>query len=161
MYLHMYSLHVQTMYTCAYFQLDSRLARSEKLRSMVKSGIPHSLRPHIWMRISGAQERKSKQATPYTDIVKASSNDLLMTSKQIEKVLQLHKGVHLLCRRVVTRVDCVVGLTTYYAKQRLFLSHQQHRRSTSAQTPACHCLALSRHRLLPRHRRREYLFISL
>ena len=61
---------------------------------MVKAGIPHSLRPHIWMRVSGAQERKNKQTTPYTDIVKASSNDLLMSSKQIEKVRPRSKNVN-------------------------------------------------------------------
>lgn len=38
------------------------------------------------MRISGALEKKHKSETTYKDIVKASSNDLLMTSKQIEKV---------------------------------------------------------------------------
>ena len=54
---------------------------------MIKAGIPHSLRPHIWMRISGALEKKNKSLTSYKEIVKASSNDLLMTSKQIEKVI--------------------------------------------------------------------------
>jgi hypothetical protein len=53
---------------------------------MVKQGIPHSLRPHIWMRLSGGMEKKLKSDLTYKDIVKASSNDLLMTSKQIEKV---------------------------------------------------------------------------
>ena len=68
------------------FQVEARLPRSEKLKSMLKAGIPHSIRPQIWMRISGAQEKKLKSETSYKDIVKTSSNDHLMTSKQIEKV---------------------------------------------------------------------------
>ncbi|KAK3089673.1 hypothetical protein FSP39_005534 [Pinctada imbricata] len=68
-------------------KVQPRLARSEKLRGMVKQGIPHSLRTHIWMRLSGALEKKQKSDLSYKDIVKASSNDLLMTSKQIEKDL--------------------------------------------------------------------------
>ena len=69
-----------------FIQVEARLPRSEKLRSMVRSGIPHSLRPQLWLRFSGALEKKSKSESTYKDIVKASSNDLLMTSKQIEKV---------------------------------------------------------------------------
>ena len=67
-------------------QIESRLPRSEKLRSMVRAGIPHSLRSHLWLRLSGAIEKRQQAKTSYKDIVKASSNDLLMTSKQIEKV---------------------------------------------------------------------------
>ena len=70
-----------------FLKVQPRLARSEKLRSMVKQGIPHSLRTHIWMRLSGALEKKQKSDLTYKDIVKASSNDHLMTSKQIEKVM--------------------------------------------------------------------------
>lgn len=63
------------------------LPRTEKLRTMVRAGIPHSLRPQMWMRLSGALQKKIKSETTYHDIVKASSNDALMTSKQIEKDL--------------------------------------------------------------------------
>jgi len=64
------------------------LPRTEKLRNMIIfEGIPHSLRPAIWMRLSGAYEKKTKSETSYQDIVKASSNDALITSKQIEKDL--------------------------------------------------------------------------
>lgn len=66
----------------------SVLPRTEKLRNMVIfEGIPHSLRPQIWMALSGANLKKKKSETSYQDIVKASSNDGLMTSKQIEKDL--------------------------------------------------------------------------
>lgn len=67
-------------------QILSRLPRSDKLKGMIKVGIPHSLRPQIWMRTSGALEKKHKAATSYNELVKASSNDNLMTSKQIERV---------------------------------------------------------------------------
>jgi small G protein signaling modulator 3 len=67
--------------------IDATLPRTEKLRSMVRAGIPHSLRPQLWMRLSGALQKKLKSETSYHEIVKASSNDSLMTSKQIEKDL--------------------------------------------------------------------------
>ena len=54
---------------------------------MISQGIPHSLRPQIWMRISGALKKKISSEISYKDIVKASSNDTLMTNKQIEKDL--------------------------------------------------------------------------
>ncbi|KAL3875519.1 hypothetical protein ACJMK2_033464 [Sinanodonta woodiana] len=66
-------------------KVESRLPRSDKLRNMVRLGIPHSLRPQIWMRLSGALEKKQKSDITYKDIVKTSSGDHLMTSKQIEK----------------------------------------------------------------------------
>lgn len=64
-----------------------RLPRTDKLREMVRCGIPHSLRPQIWMQMSGALQKKTSAETIYKDIVKASSSDALMTSKQIEKDL--------------------------------------------------------------------------
>ncbi|ESN99630.1 hypothetical protein HELRODRAFT_113708 [Helobdella robusta] len=67
--------------------IDIRLPTSEKLKLMVRQGIPHSLRPYIWMRTSGSLEKKTKMDTNYKMVVKASSNDHLMTSKQIEKDL--------------------------------------------------------------------------
>jgi hypothetical protein len=68
-------------------KVEVRLPRTDKLRSMVQSGIPHSLRPQMWMRMSGALEKKQQSELCYKDIVKMSSNDSLMTSKQIEKDL--------------------------------------------------------------------------
>jgi hypothetical protein len=41
------------------------------------------------MRMSGGYEKKVKSDLTYKDVVKASSNDHLMTSKQIEKVSAL------------------------------------------------------------------------
>lgn len=68
-------------------KVEARLPRSEKFRQMIQQGIPHSLRSQIWMRISGALEKKHKSDMTYKEVVKASSNDHLMTSKQIEKDL--------------------------------------------------------------------------
>ena len=70
-----------------YFQIEARLPRSEKLRGMIRQGIPHSIRGQMWLRLSGALEKKKKSDVTYKDVVKASSGDHLMTSKQIEKVL--------------------------------------------------------------------------
>ncbi|XP_065365739.1 small G protein signaling modulator 3 homolog [Calliphora vicina] len=67
--------------------VDVMLPRTEKLRNMVREGIPHSLRAQMWMRLSGALAKKQKCETSYQDIIKASANDQLMTSKQIEKDL--------------------------------------------------------------------------
>lgn len=35
--------------------IDRRLPRTDKLREMVRHGIPHSMRPQIWMRMSGTK----------------------------------------------------------------------------------------------------------
>ncbi len=59
-------------------------------RSLVLEGIPHSLRTQIWMRLSGAQSKRSSSSSDevtYKQIVRASASDHLMTSKQIEKDL--------------------------------------------------------------------------
>lgn len=64
------------------------LDRSEKLRSMVRGqGIPHSLRPFIWMRLSTALEKKQKSKFKYVDLFKNSEQDHFNASKQIEKDL--------------------------------------------------------------------------
>lgn len=67
--------------------VDVMLPRTEKLRTMVRDGIPHSLRPQMWMRLSGALNKKMKSEVSYEEIIRASANDSLMTSKQIEKDL--------------------------------------------------------------------------
>ncbi|XP_014681898.1 PREDICTED: small G protein signaling modulator 3 homolog [Priapulus caudatus] len=68
-------------------QVEPELQRSDKLGTMVRNGIPHSMRPQIWMRISGALQKKLNADISYKDIVKNGSKDHLMTSKQIEKDL--------------------------------------------------------------------------
>lgn len=66
--------------------METYLPRSDKLKAMVHQGIPHSLRPQLWMRLSGAHRKKATSDLSYKDVVKASSNDHVMTSKQIERV---------------------------------------------------------------------------
>ncbi|XP_067876000.1 small G protein signaling modulator 3 [Heterodontus francisci] len=68
-------------------KIDVVLPRSQKLRSLVLAGIPHTLRPQIWMRLSGALQKKRNTETSYRDIVKNSSNDGSIAAKQIEKDL--------------------------------------------------------------------------
>ncbi|XP_028727035.1 small G protein signaling modulator 3 isoform X1 [Peromyscus leucopus] len=63
------------------------LPRSEKLRSLVLAGIPHGMRPQLWMRLSGALQKKTNSELSYREIVKNSSNDETVAAKQIEKDL--------------------------------------------------------------------------
>ncbi|XP_019516134.1 PREDICTED: small G protein signaling modulator 3 isoform X1 [Hipposideros armiger] len=63
------------------------LARSDKLRSLVLAGIPHSMRPQLWMRLSGALQKKKNSELSYREMVKNSSNDETIAAKQIEKDL--------------------------------------------------------------------------
>ncbi|XP_005379376.1 PREDICTED: small G protein signaling modulator 3 isoform X3 [Chinchilla lanigera] len=58
------------------------LPRSEKLRSLVLAGIPHSMRPQLWMRLSGALQKKRSSELSYREIVKNSSNDETIAAKQ-------------------------------------------------------------------------------
>ncbi|XP_039282761.1 small G protein signaling modulator 3 homolog isoform X2 [Nilaparvata lugens] len=67
--------------------VDIKLPKTDKLREMVRDGIPHSLRSQIWMRMSGALAKKQSYDMSYKDIVKSSNSDVLVTSKQIEKDL--------------------------------------------------------------------------
>ena len=72
------------------FELHSikSLVKCEKLKCLIRDeGISHSIRPFIWMRISGAYEKKINSKFKYADIVRKSINTDLHTSKQIEKDL--------------------------------------------------------------------------
>ncbi|TRY67052.1 hypothetical protein TCAL_07812 [Tigriopus californicus] len=73
--------------TLGWDRMVENITRTEKLRAMVKEGVPHSLRSHIWMRLSGAIQKRQESDVTYKQIVRASSNDHLMTSRQIEKDL--------------------------------------------------------------------------
>lgn len=63
------------------------LPRSDKLRSLVLAGIPHSMRPQLWMRLSGALQKKKNSELSYREVVRNSSNDETIAAKQIEKDL--------------------------------------------------------------------------
>ena len=92
-------------------KVQPRLLRTEKLCNMVKSGIPHSLRPQIWMRLSGALEKKLNSDVSYKEIVRASSNDHLMVSRQIEKDL-----LRTLPSNVCFSIPQGTGIARYYTK---------------------------------------------
>ena len=47
---------------------------------MVRDGIPHSLRPYVWMRLRGALQKRASSEMSYKQIVKASTNDHLVRS---------------------------------------------------------------------------------
>jgi hypothetical protein len=79
--------HNQDVGNLTWDKLDTRLPHTEKLRHLVREGIPHSMRPQLWMRLSGAQHKKENSDTTYKDIIKASTNDHSLTAKQIEKDL--------------------------------------------------------------------------
>ncbi|OWA53792.1 Small G protein signaling modulator 3 [Hypsibius exemplaris] len=51
-------------------KLQYKIARTEKLRGMILDGIPHSLRGQMWMRLSGAVEKKYGSEIAYGDIVR-------------------------------------------------------------------------------------------
>ncbi|KAF6204444.1 hypothetical protein GE061_002785 [Apolygus lucorum] len=63
------------------------LPKTDKLESMVRQGIPHSLRPQLYMRFSGALEKKIKSKTSYEELVKSSGGDSEHSSVEIEKDL--------------------------------------------------------------------------
>lgn len=68
-------------------KISVSLPRSDKLRSLVLAGIPHSMRPQLWMRLSGALQKKRSSELCYREIVRNSSNDDTIAAKQIEKDL--------------------------------------------------------------------------
>lgn len=111
-------------------KIEVTLPRSDKLRSLVLAGIPHSMRPQVralpgwaqpparnkrqrnettffgsrgcqvmglwlsvapplpvqlWMRLSGALQKKRNSEMSYRDIVKNSSNDETIAAKQVRE----------------------------------------------------------------------------
>ncbi|XP_066563263.1 small G protein signaling modulator 3 isoform X2 [Amia ocellicauda] len=63
------------------------LPRSDRVAALVLGGIPHSMRPQLWMRLSGALQKKRTSEISYREIVKNSSNEDTTAAKQIEKDL--------------------------------------------------------------------------
>lgn len=84
---HLEFSHSKEVSDLTWDQLNTKLAKTDKLKSMVREGIPHSLRPQLWMRMSGALQKKLSSEINYKEIIKLSNNDSLTTSKQIEKDL--------------------------------------------------------------------------
>lgn len=67
--------------------VDKTLERTEKLKELVYAGIPHSMRVHLWPRLSGALKKKQESELSYKKIVKKSMNDDSLILSQIEKDL--------------------------------------------------------------------------
>uniref|UniRef100_A0A2R5L1Q0 Small G protein signaling modulator 3 homolog n=1 Tax=Hirondellea gigas TaxID=1518452 RepID=A0A2R5L1Q0_9CRUS len=67
--------------------VPTTLPRTEKLRSLVLAGVPHSYRPQLWIRLSGSLQKKRTAKVRYEEMVSASSSDILSTNRQIEKDL--------------------------------------------------------------------------
>ena len=40
---------------------------------MVKEGIPHSLRPYVWLRLAGAMQKKTSSEVTYKQVLIPSS----------------------------------------------------------------------------------------
>lgn len=63
------------------------IPKSEKLRVLVRDGIPHSLRSEVWLRLSGALRKKVTSQVTYKEIIEASIEGSASTAKAIEKDL--------------------------------------------------------------------------
>uniref|UniRef100_A0A7N6A5N1 RUN and TBC1 domain-containing protein 3 n=1 Tax=Anabas testudineus TaxID=64144 RepID=A0A7N6A5N1_ANATE len=84
---HLEFTHNHTVGDLTWELIDPVLPRSDRLRALVLGGIPHSMRPQLWMRLSGALQKKRTSEISYREIIKNSSNDDTTTAKQIEKDL--------------------------------------------------------------------------
>ncbi|KAJ8037117.1 Small G protein signaling modulator 3-like [Holothuria leucospilota] len=79
--------HNQEVGDLTWEKLDSKLPPSDKLKELVHLGIPHNMRPKLWMRLSGGQQKKETSQSSYKEIIKASTEEQSIYTKQIEKDL--------------------------------------------------------------------------
>uniref|UniRef100_A0A8C1CCR2 RUN and TBC1 domain-containing protein 3 n=1 Tax=Cyprinus carpio carpio TaxID=630221 RepID=A0A8C1CCR2_CYPCA len=84
---HLEFTHNHTVGDLTWDKISPTLACSDRLRTLVLGGIPHSMRPQLWMRLSGALQKKRTSDISYREIVKNSANDDTTAAKQIEKDL--------------------------------------------------------------------------
>uniref|UniRef100_A0A7M5XAK7 RUN and TBC1 domain-containing protein 3 n=1 Tax=Clytia hemisphaerica TaxID=252671 RepID=A0A7M5XAK7_9CNID len=68
-------------------KVDRSLERTDKLKELVYNGIPHSMRVHLWPRLSGALKKKHESEISYRKIVKKSEDEDSLILSQIEKDL--------------------------------------------------------------------------
>ena len=68
-------------------KVDDILPKSEKLRMLVREGIPHCMRPQIWARLGGGRLKQVQSEMSYIEVVKCSSDDNVISSRHIEKDL--------------------------------------------------------------------------
>ncbi|XP_026472508.1 small G protein signaling modulator 3-like isoform X1 [Ctenocephalides felis] len=64
-----------------------KIIKSPETQNLVYSGIPHSLRPTVWMQISGAEKKKNEEDLSYQEIIHESSGDNLSETLLIERDL--------------------------------------------------------------------------
>uniref|UniRef100_A0A671P426 Small G protein signaling modulator 3 n=1 Tax=Sinocyclocheilus anshuiensis TaxID=1608454 RepID=A0A671P426_9TELE len=86
---HLEFTHNHTVGDLTWDKISPTLARSDRLRTLVLGGIPHSMRPQLWMRLSGALQKKRTSEISYKEIVKNSSNDDTTAAKQVVSCLLL------------------------------------------------------------------------
>uniref|UniRef100_A0A9J8A4Y1 Small G protein signaling modulator 3 n=1 Tax=Cyprinus carpio carpio TaxID=630221 RepID=A0A9J8A4Y1_CYPCA len=86
---HLEFTHNHTVGDLTWDKISPTLARSDRLRTLVLGGIPHSMRPQLWMRLSGALQKKRTSEICYKEIVKNSSNDETTAAKQVVSCLLL------------------------------------------------------------------------
>uniref|UniRef100_A0A8C1JDF9 Small G protein signaling modulator 3 n=1 Tax=Cyprinus carpio TaxID=7962 RepID=A0A8C1JDF9_CYPCA len=86
---HLEFTHNHTVGDLTWDKISPTLARSDRLRTLVLGGIPHSMRPQLWMRLSGALQKKRTSDICYKEIVKNSSNDETTAAKQVVSCLLL------------------------------------------------------------------------
>lgn len=109
---HLEFTHNHTVGDLTWDLIDPILARSERLHTLVLGGIPHSMRPQVsaettardselkkkqkqhreivtvfvcqlWMRLSGALQKKRTSEISYREVIKDSSNDDTTVAKQV------------------------------------------------------------------------------
>lgn len=111
---HLEFTHNHTVGDLTWDLIDPVLARSERLHALVLGGIPHSMRPQVrgetgtcfsdlekknphrvtvffflstrqlWMRLSGALQKKRTSEISYREVIKNSSSDDTTVAKQVE-----------------------------------------------------------------------------
>ncbi|KAI1732181.1 rab-GTPase-TBC domain-containing protein [Ditylenchus destructor] len=66
----------------------NRLRGTPKFHEMLdEHGIPHSLRPFLWPRLSGGSEKRAKSGCTYAEIIEKSEKDTSTVDLQIDKDL--------------------------------------------------------------------------
>ena len=68
-------------------KIGTCIPRSDRLAQLVESGVPHSMRSQVWLRLSGALQKRNSSKVTYDEIIKASQNGNPTTIKAIEKDL--------------------------------------------------------------------------
>ncbi|PAV77441.1 hypothetical protein WR25_09213 [Diploscapter pachys] len=68
--------------------IDASLLKNEKFEQLLKEGgIPHSMRPYLWARLSGATKKQKEAVYSYEDVLRQSAQDKPSIGVQIERDL--------------------------------------------------------------------------